>query len=93
MTFADYMSRVLAVILAASPREALERIAIAATALVFTGWFLISGLPHAVWLLPWGVAMIGTLATLIEVLVLALNDDNFDDDEDGESDAGWELGA
>lgn len=92
MTFTELMSRVLAVVLAASPREALERIAIAATALVFTGWFLISGLPHAVWLLPWGVAMIGTLATLIEVLVLALNDDG-EDGEDGESDAGWELGA
>lgn len=94
MTFAEYMSRVLAVVLAAPPRIALERIVMAVALVVMTGWFLISGLPHALWALPWAMALVGTVSSVLDVLLLALNDDNFDDgEEDGESDAGWELGA
>lgn len=90
MTFAEYMSRVLAVVLAAPPRIALERIVMAVALVVLTGWFLVSGLPHSLWALPWAMALVGTVSSVLDVLILALNDENFDD-EDGES--GWELGA
>lgn len=91
MTFADYMSRVLAVVLAAPPRIALERIVMAVAAVMFTGWFLISGLPHPLWALPWAMALVGTVSSVLDVLILALDDNNFEDEDDGES--GWELGA
>lgn len=91
MTFAEYMSRVLAVVLAAPPRIALERIVMAVALVVLTGWFLISGLPHALWALPWAMALVGTVSSVLDVLILALDDDNFEDEDDGES--GWELGA
>ncbi|MEU3310878.1 hypothetical protein [Nocardiopsis sp. NPDC006832] len=92
MTGTELWNRVIVVVLAASPRQALERIVMAVALVVLSGWFLISGLPHAVWLLPWGMALVGTVSSVLDVLLLALNDDNFDDeDEDGES--GWELGA
>lgn len=93
VSFAEYMSRVLAVVLAASPREALERIVMAVALVVLTGWFLISGLPHALWALPWAMALVGTVSSVLDVAILALDDANFEDEEDGESDAGWELGA
>mgnify|MGYP006926214245 CR=1 FL=1 len=84
----ELWNRVIAVALAASPRQALERIVMASALLVMTVWFLATGLPHALWLLPWGMALVGTVATVVELLLLALNDDNFDDGE-----SGWELSA
>lgn len=94
MTFADYMSRVLAVIFAASLRRALEWIVMVAALLVLTGWFLTSGLPHALWALPWAMALVGTVSTVLDVLILALDDNNFEDDEDeDDGESGWELGA
>ena len=88
VTGTELWNRVIAVALAASPRQALERIAMASALLVMSGWFLVTGLPHALWLLPWGMALMGTVATVVELLLLALNDDNFDDGE-----SGWELSA
>lgn len=90
VTGSELWNRVIVVVLAAPPRIALERIVMAVALVVLTGWLLISGLPHAVWLLPWAMALVGTVSSVLDVLLLALNDDNFDDD-DGES--GWELGA
>lgn len=94
VTGAELWNRVIVVVLAASPRQALERLVMAVALLVMSGWFLVTGLPHALWLLPWGMALVGTVATVVELL-LALNDDNFDDGEDGEDDgeSGWELSA
>lgn len=94
MTLSELWSRMVAVSIAMPPAQALERLGVAIAALIMTGWFLIHGLPHPLWLLPLMLAWAGSTASFFELLILSFNDDNFDDEDDqngGES--GWELHA
>ena len=97
VTLTELWARMVALNAALSPAQALERLMVAVAALVMGGWFLINGLPHPLWLLPFGMAVVGSMASFFELLILAFNDDNFDgeDDEDDEDNGepGWELRA